>query len=132
MICKIIDLQNVPYLQNRTSATPAGNVSSRGARGQRSHRSKRLKENTWRDYINRICGNTRCCAMFTKFNLEKKNSNQTIIKLSTLYDYIYICNTKWTVVVVIGSWIFNQSLSSLTLWVRIPLMARCTRYNIMW
>lgn len=50
----------------------AGNVSSRGARGQHSHRSKRLKENTSRGYINRICGNTRCCAMFTKFNLEIK------------------------------------------------------------
>lgn len=72
MICKIIDLQNVLNLQNRTSTTLAGNVSSRGARGQHSHRSKRLKENTWRGYIKRICGNTRCCAMFTKFNLEKK------------------------------------------------------------
>jgi len=34
------------------------------------------------------------------------------------------------------SWIYNylcnQCLSPLTLWVRIPLMARCTRYNIMW
>jgi hypothetical protein len=34
-----------------------------------------------------------------------------------------------------GSWIynylFNQCLSPLTLWVRIWLMARCTRYNIM-
>ena len=32
------------------------------------------------------------------------------------------------------SWIYNylcnQCLSSLTLWVQIPLMARCTRYNI--
>jgi hypothetical protein len=35
-----------------------------------------------------------------------------------------------------GSWIYsylcNQCLLPLTLWVRIPLMARCTRYNIMW
>jgi hypothetical protein len=34
------------------------------------------------------------------------------------------------------SWIYNylcnQCLSPLTLWIRIPLMARCTRYNIMW
>jgi len=26
----------------------------------------------------------------------------------------------------------NQCLSPLTLWVRTPFMARCTRYNIMW
>jgi len=35
-----------------------------------------------------------------------------------------------------GSWIynylFNQCLSPLKLWILIPLMARCTRYNIMW
>jgi len=34
-----------------------------------------------------------------------------------------------------GSWIrnylCNQCLSPLKLWVRIPLVARCTRYNIM-
>ena len=35
-----------------------------------------------------------------------------------------------------GSWIYNylwnQCLSPLKLWVQIPLMARCTRYNFMW
>jgi len=35
-----------------------------------------------------------------------------------------------------GSWIYNylcnQCLSPLRLWVWILLMARCTRYNIMW
>jgi len=35
-----------------------------------------------------------------------------------------------------GSWIYNylcnQCLSSLKLWARISLMARCTRYNNMW
>jgi hypothetical protein len=35
-----------------------------------------------------------------------------------------------------GSWIYyylcNQCLSPHKLWVRIPLMVRCTRYNIMW
>jgi len=35
-----------------------------------------------------------------------------------------------------GSWIYNyicnQCLSPLTLWVRIPIKAKCTRYNIMW
>jgi len=35
-----------------------------------------------------------------------------------------------------GSWIYSylchQCLLPLTLWVQILLMARCTRYNIMW
>ena len=35
-----------------------------------------------------------------------------------------------------GSWFYNylcnQCISSLMLWVRIPLMVRCIRYNIMW
>jgi hypothetical protein len=35
-----------------------------------------------------------------------------------------------------GSWIYNylcnQFLSPLKLWVRIPLMVKCTQYNIMW
>jgi len=35
-----------------------------------------------------------------------------------------------------GSWIYNylcnQCISPQTLWVQTPLMARCTRYNIMW
>ena len=35
-----------------------------------------------------------------------------------------------------GCWIYkylyNECLSPLKLWVRIPLMAKCTRYNIMW
>jgi len=35
-----------------------------------------------------------------------------------------------------GSWIYNylssKFLSPATLWVRITLMARCTRYNIVW
>jgi len=35
-----------------------------------------------------------------------------------------------------SSWIYNylcnQCISPLTLWVQISLMARCTRYSIMW
>jgi len=34
-----------------------------------------------------------------------------------IYNYNYLC---------------NQCLSSLKFWVRIPLMEKCTRYNIMW
>jgi hypothetical protein len=30
------------------------------------------------------------------------------------------------------SWSYSSCLSPLTLWVLIPLMARCTQYNIMW
>jgi len=35
-------------------------------------------------------------------------------------------------VIVKHSLVFKSALSSLKLWVRIPLMAICTRYNIMW
>jgi hypothetical protein len=38
--------------------------------------------------------------------------------------YNYLCNQFLSTL--------NQCLSSLTLWVRTPFMARCTRYNIMW
>jgi len=36
---------------------------------------------------------------------------------SLTYNYVYLC---------------NQCLSPLKLWIISPLMARCTRYNIMW
>ena len=40
------------------------------------------------------------------------------------------------IVMIVCSWIFNylcnQYLSPLMLWFRVPLMVRCTRYNIMW
>jgi hypothetical protein len=55
-------------------------------------------------------------------------SNVIISKEYSLYRAV--------VVVIVGSWIYNylwnQSLLPLTLWFRIPLMARCTWYNIMW
>jgi len=38
----------------------------------------------------------------------------------------------WSYVSWIYNYICNQCLSPLKLWVRIQLMARCTRYNIMW
>jgi hypothetical protein len=45
-----------------------------------------------------------------------------------------ILRPSWSL--LYGSWIYNclcnEYLSTLTLWVRIPLMTRCTRYNIMW
>jgi hypothetical protein len=48
--------------------------------------------------------------------------------LSLKYMYIVVVND--------GSWIYHylfiQCLSPLTLWVRIPFMARCTRNNFMW
>ena len=48
--------------------------------------------------------------------------------------YIKFYNVSWSW--SYGSWIYNylcnQCLSPLKLCVQIPLMARCTRYNIMW
>jgi hypothetical protein len=38
----------------------------------------------------------------------------------------------WSYVSWIYNYLCNQCLSPLKLWVRIPLMPRCIRYNIMW
>jgi hypothetical protein len=39
---------------------------------------------------------------------------------------------SWSYGSLIYNYLCNQCLSPLTLWVRIPLMVRCTPYNIMW
>ena len=48
------------------------------------------------------------------------------------YTCIFTQGSSWSY----GSWIYNyicnQCLPPLRLWVRILLMGRCTRYNIMW
>ena len=56
------------------------------------------------------------------------------ILYNTLSIYIYMQGPSWSWLYC--DWIYNylgnQYNSSLTLWVRIPLMARCTRYIILW
>ena len=39
---------------------------------------------------------------------------------------------KWSYGSLIYNYLCNQCLSPLKLWVWIPLMQRCTRYNVMW
>jgi len=50
------------------------------------------------------------------------------------WNYIWVKAVR-SLMQMYGSWIYNylynQCISLLKLWVRIPLMARCTRYNIM-
>jgi hypothetical protein len=60
------------------------------------------------------------------------------IKWYTFRTYVgclFIFSLKKNVLIH-GSWVYNyicnQYLSPLKLWVRIPFMARCTRYNLMW
>ena len=74
-----------------------------------------------------------------KVALKHQNINQSIIYIKyILYYNICIFNDdkgpSWSLSYV--SWIYNylcnQCISPLTLWVRILLVARCTRYNIMW
>jgi hypothetical protein len=52
--------------------------------------------------------------------------------MSQVTDKLYHIMWSWSH----GSWIYNylynQCLSPLKLWIRTPLMERCTRYNIMW
>jgi hypothetical protein len=49
-----------------------------------------------------------------------------------IFSYFLTLSCLWSY----GSWIYNylynQFLSRLKLWARIPLMVRCTRYSIMW
>jgi hypothetical protein len=51
---------------------------------------------------------------------------------SQVTDKLYNIIWSWSY----GSWIYNyqynQCLSPLKLWIRTPLMARCTQYNTMW
>jgi hypothetical protein len=39
---------------------------------------------------------------------------------------------SWSYYSRIYNYLCNRCISSLTLWVEIPLMARCTQYSIMW
>jgi hypothetical protein len=56
----------------------------------------------------------------------------TYLNLSITYTYCFGTSWSWSYGSWICSYLCNQYLSPLTLCVRIPLMARCTRYNIMW
>ena len=56
----------------------------------------------------------------------------TCFQLQRYSIYLKLLSWSWSY----GSWIYkylyNQRLSPLKLWVWTPLMARCTRYNMMW
>jgi hypothetical protein len=67
--------------------------------------------------------------------VEEKVDNN--LYYCSLFTPITVCDIQgsswpWSY----GSWIYkylyNQCLSPLKLWFRIPLMVRCTLYNIMW
>jgi hypothetical protein len=47
-------------------------------------------------------------------------------ELTTIYSW------SWSYGSCIYNYLCNRCLSPLKLWVWIPLMVRCTRYNIMW
>jgi hypothetical protein len=47
------------------------------------------------------------------------------------FNYLSETSWSWSYDIWIYSYLCNQSISPLKLCVRIPLMARCTRYNIM-
>jgi len=54
--------------------------------------------------------------------------------VSLLYARTYLLihiyeSWSWSYISWIYNYLYNQCLSSLKLWVPIPLMARCTRYN---
>ena len=43
-----------------------------------------------------------------------------------------LLRSSWSYGIWTYNYLCNRWISSLTLWIRIPLMTRCTRYNIMW
>jgi hypothetical protein len=49
-----------------------------------------------------------------------------IVKYNEIHLQCHLCH-RW-----INNYLCNQCLSPLKLWVPIPLMARCTRYHMMW
>ena len=89
-----------------------------------------------------------CIEPSTSMNCEIASSNTVrITLLCCMYtgfnsDYMHYCEyTYWLNLLFISNLMYfkyilmclcNQCLSPLKLWVQIPLMARCTRYNIMW
>jgi len=50
----------------------------------------------------------------------------------TVFHQILGSSWSWSYDSLIYNYLCNQHLSPQTLWVWIPLMARCTQYNIIW
>ena len=80
---------------------------------------------------------------FVKYYVREVLRCFLLIVIYILYSYFFKKNRlissckkgpKWSW--SYGCWIYNylcnQCLPSLSMWVRIPLWGRCTRYNIMW
>ena len=90
---------------------------------------------------NKLCSIKLCwCSLCTRINtiLTKSANVYHLTLLGEIHTcdlWRRICTGRGAVVFVIV-WIYNylcnQCLSSLTLWVRIPHIAFCTRYSIMW
>jgi hypothetical protein len=88
-----------------------------------------IVDHNWFDLETKTCTkiiNWKISIFFRKFY----PTNQLLYQLHTSLSY----RPPWSI--SYGSWISNylcnQCLSLLKLQVRIPLMARCTRYNIIW
>jgi len=52
--------------------------------------------------------------------------------LCEIWNIAWESSSSWSYGSLIYNYLCQQCLSPLKLWVRIPLMARCIRYNIMW
>jgi hypothetical protein len=64
--------------------------------------------------------------LYAMIDWIRRSMCQFFSSLDPLYHHL------GAVMVKIYNYLCNQCLSPLTLWVWIPLMAMCTRYNIMW
>ena len=68
--------------------------------------------------------------MFSPWYISKENYDFALNSNRSIINYFQekVSSSLWSY----GSWLCNQCLSPLKLSARIPLMARCIRYNIMW
>jgi len=94
----------------------------------------------WIIYV-RLSWWTHCCNRFNNLhqNINRANRHHSSYRpmWSISCDFFFLSYKKgpswsWSY----GSWIYsylcNQCISPLTLWIRTPLMSRCTRCSIMW
>ena len=67
------------------------------------------------------------------WNIYLKNLHPLKIWFSYLiYTYMYFMGPSWSHDSWIYNYLCNHFISPLKFWVRIQLMARCIRYNIIW
>jgi len=63
---------------------------------------------------------------------EQSWFNAQLHSYTTSLTLFYFPSWSWSYTSWIDSYLWNHCPSPLMLWVQIPLMTKCTRYNLMW